>query len=117
MLLPNLHPVGALVKKNIIEQSDKEIYTGHSRLGLIGLLLNDHTSLIRRDSQSVTGTPSVSHGDVLKSCIGLLALGKSDLEAATGVRRDAWFKDSLGIAKVPSAEMLRQHLNRFAPRL
>jgi hypothetical protein len=115
MLLSKLHPAGASMKKIIIEQSDKELYTNHSGLGLVGLLLNDHTTLIRRASQSVPGTPSVSHGDVLKSYIGLLALGKSDFEAATGVRRDEWFKSSLGIRKVPSAETLRQRLDRFAP--
>ncbi len=103
------------MKKIIIEQSDTELYTGHSGLGLVGLLLNDHTTLIPRASQSVPGNPSVSHGDVLKSYIGLLALGKSDFEAASGVRRDEWFKSSLGIAKVPSAETLRQRLDRFAP--
>lgn len=92
------------MKKIIIEQSDKELYTGHSGLGLIGLLLNDHTTLIRRASQSVPGNPSVSHEDVLKSYIGLLALGKSDFEAVSAMRRDEWFKSSLGIRKAPSAE-------------
>jgi hypothetical protein len=115
MFLANLHSAGALMKKIIIEQSDTELYTGHSGLGLIGLLLNEHTTLVRRASQSVPGNPSVSHGDVLTSYIGLLALGKSDFEAATGVRRDEWFKSSLGIRKVPSAETLRQRLDRFAP--
>jgi len=103
------------MKKIIIEQSDKELYTGHSGLGLIGLLLNEHTTMIRLASQSVPGNPSVSHGDCLTSYIGLLALGKSDFEAATGVRRDEWFKSALGIRKVPSAETLRQRLDRFAP--
>jgi hypothetical protein len=115
MLLFKLHSAGAFMKKIIIEQSDTELYTSHSGLGLVGLLLNDHTALIRQASQSVPGNPSVSHGDVLKSYIGLLALGKSDFEAATGVRQDEWFKSSLGIAKVPSAETLRQRLDRFAP--
>jgi hypothetical protein len=30
------------MKKIIIEQSDTELYTSHSGLGLVGLLLNDH---------------------------------------------------------------------------
>jgi hypothetical protein len=115
MLLSIFHPAGACMKKIIIEQSDTELYTGHSGLGLIGLLLNEHTTLVRRASQSVPGNPSVSNDDVLKSYIGLLALGKSDFEAVTGVRQDEWFKSSLGIGKVPSAETLRQRLDRFAP--
>lgn len=115
MLLSNLHPAGAYMKKIIIEQSDSELYTGHSGLGLIGLLLNEHTTLVRRASQSVPGNPGVSNDDVLKSYIGLLAVGKSDFEAVTGVRQDEWFKSSLGIGKVPSAETLRQRLDRFAP--
>lgn len=103
------------MKKIIIEQSDTELYTGQSGLSLIGLLLNEHTTLVHRASQSIPGNPSVSNDDVLKSYIGLLAVGKSDFEAVTGVRQDEWFKNSLGIGKVPSAETLRQRLDRFAP--
>jgi hypothetical protein len=103
------------MKKITIEQSDTELYTSHSGLSLIGLLLNEHTTLVRRASQSVPGNPSVSNDDILKSYIGLLAVGKSDFEAVSGVRQDEWFKTSLGIGKVPSAETLRQRLDRFAP--
>lgn len=115
MFLSIFHPAGACMKKIIIEQSDTELYTSHSGLSLIGLLLNEHTTLVSRASQSVPGNPSVSNDDVLKSYIGLLAVGKSDFEAVSGVRHDEWFKSSLGIGKVPSTETLRQRLDRFAP--
>jgi len=97
-----------------IEQSDTELHTSHSGLGLVGLLLNEHTSLGRRAEQAVYGSPSISHADVLRSYVGLLAVGKSDFEAITGVKADPWFKTALGLRKVPSAETLRQRLDRHA---
>ncbi len=53
------------------------------------------------------GIPSVSHADAVRSCLGLLCIGKSDFEAVAGVRRDDWFKAALSIRKVPSRESLR----------
>ena len=58
--------------------------------------------------------PAVSHGDVLTSMIGLLALGKPDFEAVEAFRDDPFFVQALGLKAVPSAATLRQRLDALA---
>ncbi len=55
--------------------------------------------------------------DILRSYVGLLTMGQSDFEAITNRREDDYFSQSLGIARVPSAETLRQRLDEVAPTL
>jgi len=43
--------------------------------------------------------------------VGLLALGKSDFEAIEPFRHDRFFKEALGITKVPSSVWLRQRFD------
>jgi hypothetical protein len=100
-----------------IERSETEIHTSQSGLGLVGLLLNEHTGLCTAAERAFYGNPSISHADVLKSYVGILALGKSDFEALTGFKNDTWFKTAMGIKKVPSTETLRQRLDRHAQAL
>ncbi len=57
----------------------------------------------------------ISNIDLLRSYLGLLCIGKSDYEAITGMRDDEYFKTSLGIKKVPSAERLRQRFDEDSP--
>jgi hypothetical protein len=102
------------MKRFSVERSESEDYTSHSGLGLVGILLNKHTSLCKRAEQAAYGSPSVSHADVIRTYVGLLALGKSDFEAVSGVKPDPWFKAAMGMRKVPSAETLRQRLDRHA---
>ena len=56
----------------------------------------------------------ISHTDIIRSMLGLLCLGKSDYEAISTMRNDDYFKQSLGIKNVPSAERLRQSLDEDA---
>jgi hypothetical protein len=53
----------------------------------------------------------VSHGDILKIAVALLALGRTDFADMELYRKDSLFKNALGLKKVPSAETLRQRLN------
>ncbi len=55
--------------------------------------------------------------DLLKSMIALLSIGKSDYEAIEAFSGDEFFKESLGIKKVPSSVWLRQRLNSKATEL
>jgi hypothetical protein len=41
-------------------------------------------------------------------------MGKNDYEAVTSVRDDSYFKEALGIDRVPSAEILRQRFDQDA---
>ena len=45
---------------------------------------------------------------------GVLCLGKSDFEAITGFREDAFFQGALGLERVPSEGILRHRINAHA---
>jgi len=102
------------MKKIVIEQSSKAFYSNHSGLALVGNLINGYTSLCDRLEKEVPGQPRISHGDVVKAYVGLLCLGKSDFEAVGGAVGDDWFKEALGLRRVPSEETLRQRFDRYA---
>lgn len=102
------------MKRFIIEQSDQEHYTSHSGLALVGLAVNRHTQLEAALRTAIPLHHGIAHGDVVKSYLGLLCLGKSDFEAVEQVREDRFFKEALGIQRVPSAERLRQRFDRDA---
>ncbi len=102
------------MRRFIIEQSDKELYTVHTGLALVGLCLNKFTTMEKRLRKRVGKCSGISHADVLRSYVGLLSVGKSDYEAITNKVRDEYFKRSLGIKRVPSAETLRQRMDAYA---
>lgn len=100
------------MKRFILEQSDNESYTSHSGLALAGLCINRFSNLSRvTGSKMNNGDNLISNIDLLRSYLGLLCIGKSDYEAITGMRNDDYFKTSLGIKNVPSAERLRQRFD------
>lgn len=105
------------MKRFILEQSDDELYTSHSGLALVGLCINRYSNLPRVTGRKmVNNTNLISNIDILRSYLGLLCIGKSDYEAVSGMRNDKYFKDSLGITNVPSAERLRQRLDEDAEK-
>jgi hypothetical protein len=55
--------------------------------------------------------------DMVKAMIGLLSLGKSDFEAIEPFRTDRFFKETLGLSKVPSSAWMRQRLDAKASEL
>jgi hypothetical protein len=57
------------------------------------------------------GSGGIGPCDILRSYLGLLAMGQSDYEAVTNRRKDDYFRDSLGIGNYPSAEILLQRLD------
>ena len=102
------------MKQFIITQSKKEFYTSHSGLALVGLCLNRLSSLPEKAADAFPR----KHGgigieDILRSYVGLLTMGQSDFEAITSRREDDYFRQSLGISKVPSAETLRHASTRL----
>lgn len=103
------------MKRFIIEQSDTEFFTTHSGLALVGLCINRFAQLSSRIRSVLPKINGISHADVLRSYIGLLCIGKSDYEAITAKKEDVFFKSSLNIKQVPSAETLRQRLDEIAP--
>jgi hypothetical protein len=108
------------LKRFILEQSDKEFYTSHSGLALVGLSINRYSGLpsaARKAFPITEGTNAIGNDDILRSYVGMLCLGQTDYEAVTNKRDDDYFKQSLGINKVPSAETLRQRFDELAENL
>lgn len=106
------------MKRFIIEQSDKEFYTSNSGLALVGHRINDLCSLPLRAKKSFpVSSGGIGTDDILRSYLGLLSIGQSDFEAVTNRREDDYFRQALGIGRVPSTETLRQRLDEVAPAL
>ena len=101
------------MKKFIIERSEDEFYTSSSGLTLVGLGVNRFTKLSGKLKRAMPDKP-ITNIDVLRSYIGLLALGKSDFEAITDMRDDRFFHESMGLKSCPSTETLRQRLDEIA---
>ena len=57
------------------------------------------------------GSDHIAEIDILRSYLGLLCLGKSDYQAIAAMREDDYFKQALGIGRMPSVERLRQRLD------
>ena len=102
------------MKRLILEQSNDEFYTSHSGLALIGACINRYSDLGRQVGRLAGNSGQIAEIDILRSYLGLLCLGKSDFQAITGMRNDEYFKQSLGIGRLPSAERLRQRLDEGA---
>ena len=95
-----------------------EILVSHSGLALAGSLLQ-RTRLQNRAAAIRLGDrkrPEVAHGDVVTAMIGLLCLGKPDFQAIEAFREDEFFRQALGLEKVPSEGTLRQRLDELGYR-
>jgi hypothetical protein len=116
--LTRTHLGGEAMKHFIIEQSNKEFYTSHSGLALVGLCMNKLCSLPAKARAAFPiSTGGIGLDDIVRSYIGLLATGQSDFEAVSNRAEDDYFKQALRIRRVPSAETLRQRLDEVAPSL
>ena len=81
------------------------------------LYVNKLCSLSRQARQAFpinVAANGIGTDDILRSYIGLLTLGQSDYEAITSRKEDDYFKEALGIGKVPSTETLRLRLDQAA---
>ena len=83
-----------------IEQSKTSFFTSHSGLALVGLALNQSTSL-KKSLKSIVKRHGISTMDLIRSYVGQLAIGKSDFDHINTVRDDDFFKAALGIQKSP----------------
>jgi Transposase DDE domain group 1 len=99
------------MKRLILEQSSDEFYTSHSGLALAGACINRYSDLSRSVGRVTKGSDHIAEIDILRSYLGLLCLGKSDYQAIAAMREDDYFKQALGIGRMPSVERLRQRLD------
>ena len=96
----------------IIKEGDEHL-TSHSGLALIGALMGRTELGARVSGVTLPGCqePKISHGDIVRSMIGLLCLGKPDYEAIERFREVPFFCYSLGIGQCPASSTLRQRLD------
>ncbi|MBE2917251.1 IS1380 family transposase, partial [Anoxybacillus flavithermus] len=94
-----------------------EAITPSAGLALVGYLLH-RTKLDKRVNAlrlpTVRREVHISHSDVIRSMIGLLATGKTDFDHIEAYRQDDIFSASMGIQHVPSSPTLRQRLDQLA---
>ena len=95
-----------------IEQGNEEI-NSIGGICLVGRILDDIKLFKSIDKMAMSKTKkgSISHGDILKSMVGLYSLGKTDYADIELYRDDMLFKEGLKLENVPSEECLRQRLN------
>ena len=96
-----------------IVQSDTDTTTSHSGLALVGRA-HGLTRLGADLDDNIPLRHGIAHSDCIVSYVGIVCTGKSDFDAVENRREDAFFKTSLGIAKVPSAPSLRQRFDEHA---
>jgi hypothetical protein len=101
------------MRRFIIERSETDL-TSHADLALVGQALNRYSPLPQTVDRDVALRHGIAHGDVLRTYVGMLCLGKSDYEAAQNFREDPFFAQALDITTVPSSATFRQRMDERA---
>lgn len=99
-----------------VKQSSKLQLTSYSGLALIGQCCQAAQVEAVIDPK-LPVSQGMRTSDIVKSVVGLLSLGKSDFEAIEPFREDRFFKEALGLSKVPGSVWVRQRLNAKAEAL
>ena len=93
-----------------VRQTGKLNLTSYSGLALIGQCCQAAQVEAVIDPR-LPVSQGMRTSDVVKSMVGLLSLGKSDFEAIEPFREDRFFKEALGLTKIPSSAWMRQRLD------
>lgn len=96
-----------------VRQSSKLNLTSYSGLALIGQCCEAAQVDVVIDPK-LPVSQGMKTSDMVKAMTGLLSLGKSDFEAIEPFRTDRFFKEALGLSKVPSSVWMRQRLDTKA---
>jgi hypothetical protein len=98
----------------IIKVSDKN-FVNHAGLPFISNFLNDSRifSRINIISKIKKNSGPISDYDVVKTCIALICLGKTNFDDVEPYRKDKYFKKTLKLKTVPSSPTIRQRLETY----
>lgn len=90
--------------------------TAQAGLSLVGQYLKRFAQIdqIVDPRFPISGQGGIATSSLIKAYVGLLCTGKSDFDAIESLRRDAFFKDALGLMAVPSSPTLRQRMDALA---
>jgi len=97
----------------------REVIESNAGLALAGKILTGLEREVKRlDDIEIPGMlePRIGNGDVVRSYVGLLVLGRTNYEDIELFRQHGYFRRTLGIKRVPSCETLRQRLDASAGR-
>jgi Transposase DDE domain group 1 len=100
----------------IVKQLDYDL-TPVAGLALVGHYLKAMQPVLGRLDAALPVKGGVANSDIVRSYLGLLVQGKSDFDAIENFRGDAFYKQALGIALLPSSPTLRQRLDARASEL
>jgi hypothetical protein len=99
-----------------VRQTGKLNLTSYSGLALIGQCC-EAAQVDRVIDPRLPVSQGMKTSDLVKAMTGLLSLGKSDFEAIEPFRTDRFFKEALGLSKVPSSAWMRQRCDAKASEL
>lgn len=95
-------------------QEGNEHISSHSGLAFFGALLSKTSINERLDEIEIVKKPPISNGDIVRTMIGLCAIGKPDFDAVEPMRGQPFFAESLGLGQCPSSPTLRQRLDEVS---
>ena len=101
------------MRELIVKQLDYDL-TPVAGLALVGHYFKRLAPVFKQIDTIWPIKGGVSNSDILRSYVGLLVQGKSDFDAIENFRGDAFFKQALGIALLPSSPTLRQRMDMRA---
>jgi hypothetical protein len=93
-----------------VKQTSKMNLTSYSGLALLGQCCQAAQVEAVIDPK-LPVSQGMRTSDIVKSMVGLFSLGKSDFDAIEPFRGDRFFREALGLAKVPSSAWMRQRLD------
>jgi len=89
---------------------------GHAGLALIGIMVKICGLVDLAQELTLSERPQIQDWEIMTSLCGLLAQGKTDFDHIREFKEDEFFKNALGINRIPSAETLRQRFQTLALR-
>lgn len=102
----------------IIKTTDKN-FVNHAGLPFISQFLNDSKTFSRINiiSKIKKNSGPISDYDIVKTCIALICLGKTNFDDVEQYRKDRYFKKTLKLKTVPSAPTIRQRLETYGEEM
>ena len=99
-----------------VKQLDYDL-TPTAGLALVGHHPKILTPVLAEVDAALPVRTGVATSDIVRSYLGLLVQGKSDVDAIEDLCGDKFFKEVLGIGLLPSSPALRQRMDAQAPAL
>jgi hypothetical protein len=104
------------MRQLIVKQLDYDL-TPVAGLTLVGNYFKAVRPVLARLDAALPVKGGVANSDIVRSYVGLLVQGKSDFDAIENFRGDAFYKQALGIALLPSSPTLRQRMDARATEM